>query len=165
LDPSHFQAPIAQTPRSFSSKHHSKQPPSGSGYFGEPKAPAPALPAHEKTHLDGSLSGTWKATAGALFRIDDDGTTLTVSLVRGDPLSEFNGHLTRHGEAADAKSFTGTMHVVFKPDAPRRHPIEVKATIDELGRLNLRCTDWPVWNSRGKNLGTRTLTETWTRQQ
>ena len=28
----------------------------------------------------------------------------------------------------------------------------------------LKCSDWPVWN-RGKKLGTKTLSETWTRQQ
>lgn len=102
--------------------------------------------------------------SGAKFRIVDDGKALTVSLAESDALCEFAGRLTRCGEEADSKSFTGTLQAVFKADAPKRHSISVTATLDESGQLHLRCTNWPAGINRGKVI-TRTLNETWTRQQ
>ena len=109
------------------------------------------------------LSGTWQASEGATFRIDDDGKTATIQLIQGNPLIEFFGKLTRGDKGSDAKSLTGTLDAVFRPDAPKRHSIHVTAVIDDSDHLRLRCSDWPTWANRGRNIGKKTLTETWTR--
>jgi hypothetical protein len=132
----------------------------------KPRAPGKPWvtpPAGENPLPKGPLSGTWRASAGALFRIADDGTTAKVKLLSGQPLHVFSGELTRRDGDRDAKVLSGTFDAVFRADAPRRHSIGVTATLDDSGQLHLRCTDWPVWNSRGKSLGTKTLSETWTR--
>jgi hypothetical protein len=113
----------------------------------------------------GPLSGTWQASAGAQFRIDDDGATATIELGSGDILQTFSGKLTRGNKGPDSKVLTGTLDAVFTPDAPKRYAIRVVATVADQDHLRLRCSDWPSWNNVGKKLGTRTLNETWTRQQ
>lgn len=139
-------------------KHRIEQPPDES-------PPKVTQPPDEKSPLSmGSLSGTWQASAGATFRINDDGTTATVQLTHSTPLQEFSGKLSRGDKGPDSKSLTGILNAVFIVDAPRRYAIHVTATLDDQDHLRLRCADWPVWNNRGNNLGTRTLNETWTRQ-
>ena len=132
----------------------------GSGFPRAPRVPQPRL--DENPLPKGPLSGTWRATAGALFRIEDDGTTAKVKLISGHPLQVFSGELARRAGDQDAKSLSGTFDAVFQADAPKRHSIRVTATLDDSGQLHLRCADWPAWNNRGKNLGTKTLSETWT---
>ena len=127
----------------------------------KPLPPAGDTPADHQ----GRLTGTWQAASGPTFRIVDDGKALTISLVEGNVLGEFGGKLTRRGEEADSKAFTGTVNAVFKPDAPKRYVIHVTATLTDQDHLRLRCSDWPTWNNRGKNIGTRSLSETWTRNQ
>jgi len=122
-------------------------------------------PSNNEAVGKGPLSGTWQASAGAQFRIDDDGATAAIKLVSSDFLQTFVGNLTRGDKGPESKSLTGTLDAVFKPDAPKRYAIRVTATFDDPDHLRLRCADWPQWNNRGKSLGTRTLNETWTRQQ
>jgi hypothetical protein len=137
----------------------------------QPKRPLPGADEHEDHDLFGNrptpkgpLSGTWQTSAGARFHIDDDGTTLTTSLVESSKLREFAGVLTRRGVAPNSKSFTGTVETVFRPLAAKHYSVRVTATLDDSGQLHLCCTDWPTWNNRGKYLGTRPLREIWTRQ-
>jgi len=124
------------------------------------KKPSPA----DKNANQGSLAGNWQVSGGAKFRIVDNGKALTVSLIESDVLREFAGMLTRRNAEPNSKSFVGTLQAVFTADAPRRHSISVTATLDESGQLHLRCSDWPAGIVRGKVI-TRTLNETWTRQQ
>ena len=125
--------------------------------------PGATPPVDDEPRLKGPLSGTWLASAGATFRIEDDGETAAVRLIQANALQTFSGKLTRGGKGPDSKSLTGTLDAVFRPDAPKRHAIRVTATLDDQDRLHLRCSDWPIWNTRGR-LSTQTLSETWTRQ-
>jgi hypothetical protein len=110
-----------------------------------------------------SLAGTWQASTGAQFRIDDDGKALTISLITSDALREFTGKLIRRDEKPESKSLTGTLDVVFRVDAPRKYAIRVTATFDDQNHLRLRCSDWPVWNNNGRNIGKKVLNESWNR--
>jgi serine/threonine protein kinase len=139
-----------RTPWSRSEPHNSR-----------PQTPRPAY--QEPADHQGRLTGMWQAAAGARFRIKDDGQSLRISLVQSSPLRKFTGELTRTEEKSD--SFAGTLEAVFRPDASQKqYSIHVTATLDDSDHLRLRCADWPTWNNHGKYLGTRTLTETWTRQ-
>ena len=124
----------------------------------------PIAPDAESPRPEESLSGTWQASTGARFRIDDDGEALTISLLESDLLSEFAGQLRRSNEQQSSRSFTGTLQAGFRQNGFKRYSIRVTGTHDDSGQLRLRCADWPTWNNRGKNLGTRVLNETWTRQ-
>ena len=121
-------------------------------------------PSNKETIGKGPLSGTWQASGGARFRIDDDGVTATIELISSDVLQAFSGKLSRGDKGAASKSLTGTLDAVIRADAPKRHPIRVTATFDDPDHLRLRCGDWPVGINRGKVI-TRTLNEKWTRQQ
>jgi prepilin-type processing-associated H-X9-DG protein len=126
--------------------------------------PGGTLPGQDR-HAKVSLSGTWEAlNGGDQFRIVDTGTTVTISLLSHDRRRSFSGRLTRGENGADAKSLTGNITAVFPTDAPARHSIGVTATLDDAGRLRLRCADWPVWNNLGKVTRTRSRTEILTRQ-
>ncbi len=137
----------------------------GPGPSGDEAPPRATPPADEEPHPKGSLSGTWKAAAGALFRIDDDGTMASVELVSSGFLRSFSGKLTRGKKPPDPKFLTGTLYAVFNPDAPKQYPIHVTCTVDSSNRLLLRCGEWPVWNAQGRSIGTKLLKETWTRQE
>lgn len=111
----------------------------------------------------GPLSGTWQASTGASFRIDDDGTTITITLDTSDFLREFSGTLTRRDNAPDSKSLSGTVDAVFRPDSPKRYTIHVTGTLDDPNHLALRFTDWPAWNNAGRSIGKKIFKETLTR--
>ena len=128
--------------------------PKGSDEDGEPS---------EKPAGQGPLSGTWQASTGASFRIDDDGTTVTITLDTSDFLREFSGTLTRRDNAPDSKSLTGTVDAVFRPDSPKRYTIHATGTLDDPNHLALRFTDWPAWNNAGRNIGKKIFKETLTR--
>ena len=89
------------------------------------------MPVDDEPGPAGPLSGTWQATAGATFRIDDDGQTATVRLIQANALQTFSGKLTRGGKGSNTKSLAGTLEAVFRPDAPKRHAIRVTATLDD----------------------------------
>jgi hypothetical protein len=150
-----------------SGKHSSRsprvKPPQTGRSSGEAEEPE-TRSGNEKPQPEGSLSGTWQAAAGARFRIRDDGQSLRISLAQSGPLRKFTGELTRSEDKAD--SFAGTLDAVFRADTfQKQYSIRVTATLDAPDHLRLKCSDWPVWNNRGKNIGTKTLSETWTRQQ
>jgi hypothetical protein len=113
----------------------------------------------------GALSGTWQDSAGAQFRIDDDGKTATVEFIRGrgTPVETLSGKLSRRDGDPDSKSFAGTLEAVFRTEASKRHLVHVTGTIDDSGRLHIRCSDWPFFNNRGKFIGTNSKSETWSR--
>jgi len=124
------------------------------------KQPPPAV---ENATDQGPLSGTWQASTGAQFRFEDDGKTVTIELISSSVLQEYSGKLTRGNKGLDAKALTGTVDVVFKPDAPRRYSIRLTAILNDPNHLTLRCTDWPVWNNAGRNIGKKIFKETLTR--
>ena len=128
------------------------------------QSPGPIGPDAESARPEESLSGTWQASTGARFRIDDDGEALTISLLESDLLSEFAGQLRRSNEQQSSRSFTGTLRAAFRQNGSKRNSIQATGTHDDFGRLHLRCAGWPTWNNRGKNIGTQVLNETWTRQ-
>ena len=99
----------------------------------------------------------------AQFRIDDNGTTVTIELIVSDFLQTFSGKLTRGDKGLDSKSLTGTLDAVFRPDAPRQYAIHVTAALGDPNHLTLRFTDWPVWNNAGRNIGKKIFKETLTR--
>ena len=130
----------------------------------QPTLPITAVPPIGETpDSKGTLSGTWRASTGAVFRIEDDGTTASIELISSDFLQAFSGGLTRGDDEPGSKSFTGTVKALFRPDAPRRYSIHLTASLDDSNQLRLRCADWPVWNKAGRKIGTKLLTETWTR--
>ena len=111
-----------------------------------------------------ALTGTWQASTGAQFRIEDDGKTITIDLATSDTLRVFSGKLTRPDEQAEAKSLTGTLNAVFAVDAPKQYTIRVSATINDDSHLRLRCENWPQFDRRtGRYTGRGVLNELWTR--
>ena len=124
-----------------------------------------AQPVDDNPPSKGPLGGKWQASAGAEFQIDDDGATVTVKLISSGFLQEFSGKLARGEKGTASKVLTGTLDAVFSPDAPKRYAILVRAAIADQDHLRISCSDWPVWNNRGKKIGTKTLSETWMRQQ
>ncbi len=100
---------------------------------------------------------------GDEFRVVDDGTTATIELLSSDPHTSLSGKLTRGGKGPDAKSLTGNAMAVFPRDAPKQYPVRVTATLDDSGRLHLRCTDMPIWNNAGRVTGTHARSEILTR--
>jgi hypothetical protein len=107
----------------------------------------------------GPLSGAWQASAGAQFRIDDDGKTVTVELIASDVLLRLTGRLARR----DQQSLGGILDAVFKADSTKRYAVDVTATIADPGHLRVRCTNWPKWTANGKYISKGTLTDVWAR--
>jgi hypothetical protein len=119
---------------------------------------------HTRSAPNGALSGIWRASPGTEFRIDDDGQAAAVELRSGDVLTVFSGKLNRRGEGSDDRSYAGILQASFRLDASQRYSIKVTATLESPGKLLVRCDDWPVWNAQGTRVGTKTLSEIWTRQ-
>jgi len=119
---------------------------------------------NEKPATQGPLSGTWQASTGAQFRIDDDGKTITITLTSSNTLREFSGRLTRRGEKPDSKYLDGKLDVVFGV-ASKRHAIRATGILDDSDHLRLRCSGWPVWDKRGRQLGDRVFNEVLTRYE
>jgi hypothetical protein len=114
--------------------------------------------------LQGPLAGTWQSTMGAQFRIDDDGKAIKIKVLSSDMLIGLSGQLVRSDDKPDALS--GTLELVSRIDAPKRHRISATATIDG-DELRLSCTNWPIWNKQGKCIGHRPtpMVETFTRSE
>ncbi|MEN6406599.1 MAG: hypothetical protein ABFC77_09020 [Thermoguttaceae bacterium] len=121
---------------------------------------APASPSNGATAAHGPLTGVWKASAGAQFRIADDGKTFSIRLISSDALLMCSGVFTR---PSDTKPVKGTLYVILGMDVAAQHSVHVAITIENPNRLRLRCMNWPVINPRtGKYLG-RPYVETWER--
>ncbi len=127
--------------------------------------PADKKPADGEPQAKGALSGTWQATAGATFKIIDDGKTATINLESSDTLQSLSGKLTRRDANAAPKSLTGSFEAVFKLDTRKPYNVRVTVTIDDDNHLKLNCEGWPVLNQKTGRyiISTRPLTETWTR--
>ena len=113
----------------------------------------------ERSETNGPLSGTWQASSGPRFLIEDKGKELRIELNgnRGK-LRELGGKLSRT-DKQDNSTFQGTLQVVFQTTA-RRFTVRTKAVLDGPNTLRLHCSNWPVdpWH-------TKALDETWTREQ
>jgi hypothetical protein len=132
------------------------------GDSGEPTVAGVKRPVDENPQPKG-LSGTWRTSTGAEFRIRDDGKTANVDLSSSSLLKILTGKLTRSGDDSDSKTFKGVFDVVFVKPA-QQFTIRVTAEIDDDdNRLTLKCENWPKWNSQGRLLGREPLTEVWTR--
>ena len=130
---------------------------------GQLAVPEVTLPTDEEPHPGGPLSGTWQASTGARFRIEDDGKTITIDLVHSDSLRVLSGKLTRSEEEGNANSLTGTLIAAFTI-APKDYTIRVSATIEDDNHLHLRCENWPKFDRRTKKVpGKVVLNELWTR--
>ena len=116
-------------------------------------------PADDNPLPKGPLSGTWQASGGARFRIEDDGTALKIKLSdNSGNLRELRGTLDRAGEQ-NRTECEGTLEVTFQA-SPRRFTVRTKAVLDGSDTLRVHCSDWPLGGGR-----TQVLDETWTRQQ
>jgi hypothetical protein len=113
----------------------------------------------------GPLAGTWQASNGTTFRLDDDGTTVTISGIADALVRSCTGTLIRRDEDAASKSLAGKIDAVFSVDAHKKYAINMTAIIDDSDSMRVRCTDWPVWNKKGIYLGTRPATDIWTRSK
>ncbi len=136
---------------------------SGKSVFGKLATPGATPSADKEPRPKGPLTGTWKGSTGDEFRVVDDGTTATIELLSSDPHTSLSGKLTRGGKGPDAKSLTGNAMAVFPRDAPKQHSVRVTATLDDSGRLHLRCADMPIWNNAGRVSGTHARSEILTR--
>jgi hypothetical protein len=105
----------------------------------------------------GPLAGIWQAASGAMFRIDDDGATLSISVAPNDVLRKFSGKLKLLSEKDGSKTFGGPAEAIFAVDA-RRYGFDVTAVLSD-GALHLRCANWPMWNDRGKYIGRQSRPE------
>jgi hypothetical protein len=115
--------------------------------------------------LPSGLTGHWKSSGGAQFRIEDDGIKLSISLVGSDTLQSMTGDLSRRDGKSDSKALEGRFHVAFKANAGKEHSVRVTGSIVDDGHLRLRCEDWPQFDKRGKMLGKGALSETWSRSE
>ena len=113
----------------------------------------------------GPLSGAWQASAGAQFRIEDDGKTATIDLLSSNVLQLLTGKLVRPDGNSDSKTLTGTFTVVFMANVRKQSTVHVTGTLDDANHLSLRCADWPVLGNNGKILGTRVFNVTWIRSR
>lgn len=109
---------------------------------GEASAPgAKAGPASEKNPAaKGPLSGTWQGSSGDVFRIEDDGKTLTVELISDDASRTAEGTISRRDDRPDF--LKGSLMLVWRIDAPNRHQVDVTGTIRDQNTLRLRFTKW-----------------------
>lgn len=128
-----------------------------------PSKPSVTPPPEDNPLSKGPLSGTWQASTGARFRIEDDGKALTIELVFSDTIRVFFGKLTPSDEKTNTKSFTGTLTVVFTVDAPKQYAVRVSATINNDSHLRLRCENWPKFSRRGTYTGRKVFNEILTR--
>jgi len=112
----------------------------------------------------GSLSGIWQVK-GARFRIDDDGQTVAIGLVFDQTLRTLTGQLDLTEERPEFRVYSGTLDVVFPPDATKHFSIMTTATAktNEPRKLYLHCEKWPTWNKMGQNTGAGPLNIIWTR--
>lgn len=139
------------------------EPPRHGGSDDSPETPQVTPPADENPLPKGQLSGTWQASTGAQFRIDDDGKTLTINGIVSNKLRGLTGTLTRSDEKADSGSLTGTFDVLFV-HTPKKYIVRVKATINDSNRLSLKCENWPKFDPRtGRYLDREVLDEVWIR--
>ena len=133
-----------------------------------PRHSAEAGVAEVTPHVDenplpkGPLSGTWQASGGWRFRIDDDGNAATIELTSSSVFKSVTGKLARAGGDPNSKSLKGTFEIVPEK-GPERYHSGATATLDDANKhLNLKCENWPKWlNGR---LVRDKLTETLTRE-
>jgi hypothetical protein len=96
-----------------------------------------------------TLAGTWKASTGALFRIADDGKTVTIELISSNVVQSLSGELVRQADQSNPL-LRGTFEVFLANDA-RKKPsvVRVTAAIVDSSTLNLECKGWPQRDHRG----------------
>jgi hypothetical protein len=163
-------SPFEAVPDKSAKPGASQAPPKATG---NPVAAAPAQPGGNTPPVsavkpslpplgDGPLSGVWQTQQGAQFRISDDKKAIAVDGMESTVLQSFSGKLSRAGGSPDAKILTGTFDAAFTIDS-HSYTIDVTMTVVNSNMLNLRCTNWPKWNNKGKLLGRDLLTVTWLR--
>jgi hypothetical protein len=113
----------------------------------------------------GSLSGTWQSSTGTKVRIDDDGQTITITGIADNIVRSFTGTLIRRDDDPGSTSLAGKVDAVFAVDSYKKYVVDLVATADDADSMRVRCEDWPVWNSKGKHLGTRSASDVWTRSK
>ena len=113
----------------------------------------------------GPLSGTWQASTGAKVCIEDDGQTVTITGIADNLLRSFTGTLVRRDDDPATISLAGRVDAVFAVDAHKKYAVDFTATADGSDSIRVRCADWPVWNNKGRYLGTRPATDVWTRSE
>ena len=109
------------------------------------KVEPPAEPLLSK----GPLSGTWLASGGAKFRIDDDDDTATVELTTSGAFKSVTGKLTRK-QPGDL--FLEGRLEMFLADRPQRQTTSASATLVDERHLKFTCKDWPVLDKQGRLL-------------
>ncbi len=109
------------------------------------------------------LSGTWQASNGDSFRIYDEGEAITIDWVSGKNCHSLSGTLVRRGDNPASVVFSGKVDATFAADPQKQYAIELTMTVSDPDSLRVRSTEWPVWNNKGKYLGTRPGLDTWKR--
>jgi len=108
----------------------------------------------------GTLSGTWQVASGAKFQIEDDSTSLKVSLISSSSIRELSGTLTRRDKKPDSKFFDGTLYGVFGADrSKKRRALRTMGILLDQNHLRLRFIDWPSFSGNGTYLGMKPFTD------
>ncbi len=138
-----------------------------------PKAPSLHT---EKSRVDESrekeqpntlpLSGRWSEAAGAEFSIEDDGKTISMSLLkRTSRMTAFSGALARRDGNPKSKYLAGNIEAVFRSAPNKTFNTKVTVVIKDSKTLRLRWEDVPVINASGRVVGTRVYSYTLTKQE
>jgi formylglycine-generating enzyme required for sulfatase activity/serine/threonine protein kinase/Tol biopolymer transport system component len=113
-----------------------------------------------------SLAGRWKEASGAEFSIEDDGETVSVTLLKKTTtMTSFIGSLARREGDAKSKTLTGKIDVTFRANPSKTYSTKATVTIDSAESIRLRWEDVPVFNASGKLMGTRLYAYTLTKQE
>ena len=109
----------------------------------EPAPVGDSKPADNRP-LQASLTGAWQTIGGVPFRIEDDGTTLTVELVgNSTTVRKVYGKLKRREGRPDAKFFSGELDAVFLFDG-KQHTLHTIMSVEDENHLKFRFADFPT---------------------
>ena len=109
-------------------------------------------------HLASLRSGPSSASTTTGRRLRSTG-------IADNALAIIHGNLVRRDDDPASTSLTGKVDAVFAIDAHKKYALDLTATASDSDSMRVRCADWPVWNNKGKYLGTRPATDVWTRSE
>jgi hypothetical protein len=109
----------------------------------------------------GPLAGKWQGSKNDQFDIEDDGKSVTASLLSNTPNRSFVVKMTRSDD--DPQMLIGSADAIF-PNDTTLYTVDITAKIVGQNKLGVHCSKWPHWDKKGKWVDNNgSIDDSWTR--